>query len=126
LQQQKEHFDRTLRGLMQDLLEAELREDKRVLCSGAHAAALVPVCARYTYETWIAPLRPAQRLYDLSPDERRDLARALKLALLKLDDLWQRPMPTCWFFTKRPPTVWTIPRRTCTWKSSPISACRVG
>jgi len=63
--------------------------------------------------------------YDLSP-ERRDLARALELALLKLDGLWQRPMPYLLVFHKRPPTVWTIPRRTCTWKSSPISACRVG
>jgi UDPglucose--hexose-1-phosphate uridylyltransferase len=30
---------------------------------------------------------------DLSPEERLDLARALKTALMKLDGLWNQPMP---------------------------------
>ncbi|MGE5049678.1 MAG: galactose-1-phosphate uridylyltransferase, partial [Deltaproteobacteria bacterium] len=93
LAQQKEYLDRAGRGLLAALLEDELREERRLLWVGRDAVALVPVCARYTYEIWIAPLRPAQRLYDLAAEERRDLAWALKLSLLKLDGLRQRPMP---------------------------------
>ena len=102
LHQQKEHFDRTGRGLLEEFLEAELGEGQRILWRGERAVALVPAVARYTYEIWIAPLRPAQRLYDLTGEERRDLARALKLSLLKLDKLWQRPMPYLLVFHQAP------------------------
>ena len=60
---------------------------------GAHAIAVVPVCARYPYEVWVAPLRPAPSLVDLDADERRDLARALKTVIMKFDGLWQTPFP---------------------------------
>jgi UDPglucose--hexose-1-phosphate uridylyltransferase len=102
LAQQKAHYEKTGRGLLAELIEGELREDKRVLYTGSRAVAFVPVCARYTYEIWIAPLRPVQRLYDLDEDERRDLARALKLSLAKLDGLWQRPMPYLLVFHQAP------------------------
>jgi UDPglucose--hexose-1-phosphate uridylyltransferase len=102
LQQQREHLDRTGRGLLDELLQAELREGQRILWRSERAIAFVPVCARYTYEIWIAPLRPVQRLYDVTAEERRDLSRALKLSLLKLDNLWQRPMPYLLVFHQAP------------------------
>jgi UDPglucose--hexose-1-phosphate uridylyltransferase len=102
LQQQKQHLERSGRGLLEELLEAELRENSRVLWRGAYAAALVPVCARYTYEIWIAPLRAVQRLYNLTAGEQRELSLALKLSLLKLDGLWQRPMPYLLVFHQAP------------------------
>jgi UDPglucose--hexose-1-phosphate uridylyltransferase len=100
--QQKEHLERTGRGLLEDLLAAELRDAQRIVWRGEHGILLVPVCARYPYELWIAPLRPVQRLYDLRAEERRDLSRALKTALLKLDALWQRPMPYLLVFHQAP------------------------
>ncbi|MFN2546962.1 MAG: galactose-1-phosphate uridylyltransferase [Myxococcales bacterium] len=102
LQQQKEHLDRTGRGLLSQLIDDELREEKRLLFRGEHALAMVPICARYAYEIWIAPLRAAQRLSDLTSAERRDLGRALKTSLLKLDGLWQRPMPYLMAFHQAP------------------------
>jgi UDPglucose--hexose-1-phosphate uridylyltransferase len=51
------------------------------------------VCARYPYEVWIAPIAPVRDFTRLSDEQRADLARALKTVLLKLDGLWQRPMP---------------------------------
>jgi UDPglucose--hexose-1-phosphate uridylyltransferase len=53
----------------------------------------MPVCARYSYELWVLPRRPAPMLGQLSEREQEDLARALKTALLKLDGLWKRPFP---------------------------------
>jgi UDPglucose--hexose-1-phosphate uridylyltransferase len=102
LAQQKEHRDRTGRGLLQDLIDAELQDGRRLLWRGETALAFVPACARYAHEIWIAPLRPARRLYELTAAERRDLARALKLSLLKLDGLWRAPMPYLLVFHQAP------------------------
>lgn len=81
------------KGPLQDLIEREVADGRRVLYAGPHALAFVPVCARYAYEVWVAPTRPAPSLAALSPAERRDLALALKAVLLKYDGLWGRPMP---------------------------------
>jgi UDPglucose--hexose-1-phosphate uridylyltransferase len=93
LAQQRDYLDRHGRGLLEDQVRAEIEDGSRVLYAGAHAAAFVPVCARYAYEIWIAPRRAAPSLAALDPDERADFARALKTALLQLDGLWQRPFP---------------------------------
>ena len=53
----------------------------------------MPICARYSYEVWIAPVRPAASFAALSRAERHDLARALKTVLLKYDGLWHQPFP---------------------------------
>ncbi len=90
---QRAHFDRHGRGLLETHLAAEIRDGTRVVQCGDAAVAVVPACARYPYEVWIAPRRPAATLPDLDDVERADLARTLKTVLLKLDGLWQRPMP---------------------------------
>jgi UDPglucose--hexose-1-phosphate uridylyltransferase len=90
---QKEHFDKTGRGLLEEHLARERDEGSRLVYQGEHALGLIPVFARYAYEVWVAPLRAAATLCDLRPEERKDLARALKTVLLRLDGLWQRPMP---------------------------------
>jgi UDPglucose--hexose-1-phosphate uridylyltransferase len=102
LRQQHEYYAAHGRGLLDDLFDAEIRENRRLLYRGPHAVALVPVCARYSYEVWVAPLRPAASLADLRADERADLARALKTVLLKFDRLWDRPLPYIMVFHQAP------------------------
>jgi UDPglucose--hexose-1-phosphate uridylyltransferase len=103
LEGQRAYFDRHGRGLLDDHLRAELADGpQRFLYMGDHALALVPVCARYPYEVWIAPRRPAPSVADLSDDERRDFARALKTVLLKYDGLWRRPFPYIMVFHQAP------------------------
>src|SRR4029077_16670926 len=58
--------------------------------------------ARFAYEIWVAPRREAGSLADLDPAERRDFARPLKTALMKLDGLWSRPMPYVLVFHQAP------------------------
>jgi UDPglucose--hexose-1-phosphate uridylyltransferase len=55
--------------------------------------AVIPVCARYPYEVWIAPRRAAATFVELTPEELRDLARALKTVLGQYDGLWNKPFP---------------------------------
>jgi UDPglucose--hexose-1-phosphate uridylyltransferase len=93
LAEQRAHLERHGRGLLEDHVRAELEDGRRVLYAGSRAAAFVPACARYAYEIWIAPRRPAPSLPALDAEERADLARAIKTALLKLDGLWGAPMP---------------------------------
>ncbi len=87
------HYAQHGRGPLAALIEGERREGRRMLYEGPHAVAFVPVCARYPYEVWVAPIRPVEGFAQLRDDERADLARALKTVLLKYDGLWQRPLP---------------------------------
>ncbi len=80
-------------GLLERLLADEVADGRRILYLSDEIVAVVPVCARYAYEVWIAPRRPAPSLADLTPAERAELARALKTTLLKFDRLWDRPFP---------------------------------
>ena len=84
---------KTGRGVLQTLIEAERSAGSRMLYEGTHAVAFVPVCARYPYEVWVAPVQPVQDFTALSTEQRADVARALKTVLMKYDGLWQRPFP---------------------------------
>lgn len=90
---QRRHQAERGTGLLADLIAAERADQRRLLWVGEHALAWVPVCARWAYEIWVAPLGPVARLAQLDSHERRDFARALQIVLRKLDCLWQRPMP---------------------------------
>jgi UDPglucose--hexose-1-phosphate uridylyltransferase len=90
---ERAHYATSGTPLLQSLIDRELTLGKRVLYAGPHAVAFVPAWARYTYEVWVAPRAAVARLDRLSPDQVRDLARALKTVLLKYDGLWSRPFP---------------------------------
>jgi len=102
LEQQRHHFERHGRGLLEDFIARETAEGIRMVYQGNEAVAFMPVCARYAYEVWVAPLRPASSFAALTPAERRDFARALKTVLLKFDALWSRPFPYILAFHQAP------------------------
>jgi UDPglucose--hexose-1-phosphate uridylyltransferase len=93
LEQQRAYFARHGRGLLADFIADEVAAGVRLLYHGEHAVAFMPICARYSYEVWIAPLRPAASMLELTPAERLDLAAAIKTVLLKCDALWAAPFP---------------------------------
>jgi UDPglucose--hexose-1-phosphate uridylyltransferase len=80
-------------GLLERMIADEIADGRRMLMNEKNAVAFIPVCARYPYETWIAPKRPVQFLHDLKPDELHDLALVLKTMLQKFDLLWEKPFP---------------------------------
>lgn len=102
LVEQRVYFAVNHRGLLEDHFRAEISAGERILYLGDRAIALVPVCARYSYEIWVAPRRGLPSLTDLDEADRKDMARALKTALLKLDGLWSRPMPYLMVFHQAP------------------------
>ena len=102
LEQQRDYFAQHGRGLLQDLIEREVTEGTRLLHADERAAAFMPICARYSYEVWVAPRRPAPSFADLDREERRAFARALKTVLMKFDGLWGRPFPYILAFHQAP------------------------
>ncbi len=67
-----EHYVKSGRGVLQTLIEAERTAGSRMLYEGSHAVAFVPVCARYPYEVWVAPVQPVQDFTALSTEQRVD------------------------------------------------------
>jgi UDPglucose--hexose-1-phosphate uridylyltransferase len=105
LAQQREWLEKHGSGLLEDLIRRELEDGRRTLRTlyvGERALAWMPVCARYSYEVWVAPRRPAPSIADLDPEERADFARALKTVLLKYDKLWDKPFPYILVFHQAP------------------------
>ena len=92
-EEQARHFERTGRGLLADMVQQERESQARVVYEDDATVAFVPVCARYPYEIWIAPTRPVAFLHEMTGDETRSFARALKTVLLKYDGLWSKPFP---------------------------------
>lgn len=102
LELQRQHLEQRGRGLLEAFIAREIADERRVLYQDDGAIAFMPVCARYSYEVWVAPLRPAPSFAALTPAERRDFARALKTVLLKFDGLWNRPFPYILAFHQAP------------------------
>ncbi len=102
LEQQRLYYDQHGTGLLEQMVAQEVSARTRLLYHGPHVAAFIPICARYAYEVWIAPHRGAPSMAAMSAEERGDFARALKTVLLKLDGMWQRPMPYIMAFQQAP------------------------
>jgi UDPglucose--hexose-1-phosphate uridylyltransferase len=81
------------RGLFEDLVQKEIEDGRRIVLREEKALSFIPVCARYPYETWVAPTRPVAFLHELDADEMTSLARVLRETLRKHDGLWNRPQP---------------------------------
>jgi UDPglucose--hexose-1-phosphate uridylyltransferase len=89
----RNHFARTGRVLFQDILEAERQDGRRIIYENSSAMVFVPYFARYAYECYVAPKETHPRLSALSKEELADFAEALKVMLVRYDNLWRMPFP---------------------------------
>jgi UDPglucose--hexose-1-phosphate uridylyltransferase len=98
-QMQQRYYEEYRSGLLADLIYKEITDDKRIIYKDEYAIAFVPVCARYPYEVWIAPIMAVSAFHYLRDEQRWGLAKALKTVTLKYDGLWKRPFPylMAWF-----------------------------
>lgn len=83
---------RTGRSLLADVAQREL-DGPRVVSEGEQFFACVPWFARYAYEVFVLPRRPATSLIDLDGDECRSLALVLRDVVRRYDALWGIRMP---------------------------------
>jgi UDPglucose--hexose-1-phosphate uridylyltransferase len=89
----QQHLDETGRILFQDILRAEHDDGRRIIFENSSAIAFIPYFARYAYESYVAPKATHTGLDGLDANELRDLAEALKVMLVRYDNLWRMPFP---------------------------------
>lgn len=89
----QKHLAETGRVLFRDILEAEQADGRRIIFENETAITFLPYFARYAYETYIAPKRTHASIATLTIPELKGFAEALKLLLVRLDNLWRMSFP---------------------------------
>jgi len=87
------HYRDHGRSLFQDIIRAEQDDGRRILFENSSAIVFLPYFARYAYECFVAPKETHPSLATMSAAEIHDLAAALKLLLVRYDNLWQLSFP---------------------------------
>ncbi len=90
---EREHLAETGRVLFRDIIAAEQADGRRVVAENEGAIAFLPYFARYAYEAYVAPKATHASIADLSARELEQLAEALRVLLVRFDNLWQMPFP---------------------------------
>jgi len=93
LEASRRHLAGTGRGLVDDLVAAEIADGRRVLYEDEHTLAFVPYFARYAYEVYVVPRRRVAHVFALTTAEAESLARALKDVTVRYDNLWRVSFP---------------------------------
>jgi len=89
----RRYYGATGRVLFQDILKSESQDGRRIIYENSSAIAFLPYFARYAYECYVAPKATHAALAGLSVSEMRDLAQALKVMLVRYDNLWRISFP---------------------------------
>jgi UDPglucose--hexose-1-phosphate uridylyltransferase len=89
----RRYHEETGHVLFQDILKAEREDGRRIIFENSSAIAFVPYFARYAYECYVAPKTTHPGLSGLSAEELRALAEALKMMVVRYDNLWRMPFP---------------------------------
>jgi UDPglucose--hexose-1-phosphate uridylyltransferase len=87
------HYQETGRVLFEDIIKSELADGRRIIYENFSAIAFLPYFARYAYECYVAPKATHATLATLNSAELKDLADALKILLVRYDNLWRMPFP---------------------------------
>ena len=89
----REHFDETHNCLVCDMLEDEVKAEKRIIFENDDFIVFLPFYCEYPYGIYIAAKRHLQNLTQMSDEEKTSLAAALKEAAGTLDSLFDYPFP---------------------------------
>ena len=81
------------RALLLDVAERETQLAERVVVQTEHWLAIVPFWATWPFETLLLPRFAVQRLPQLTPAQRADLALALKRLTSRYDNLFRCSFP---------------------------------
>ncbi|HEX8161263.1 MAG TPA: galactose-1-phosphate uridylyltransferase [Pyrinomonadaceae bacterium] len=102
LEQSLAHKERTGRCLLCDIVAEERRDARRLVAENESFVAYVPFFARYPYEVHISSARHLQALTDMTDDEQRALAAAIKQTITAYDKLFDLSFPYMMVLHQRP------------------------
>src|SRR5262245_14035674 len=89
----RKYYDENKRVLFEDILQSEHEDGRRILFENSSAVAFLPYFARCAYECYVSPKATHASLAGLNATELRDLAQAVKVLLVRYDNLWRMPFP---------------------------------
>lgn len=87
------HLKRTGRVLLDDIVEREIKDEKRIIARNAEWIAYVPYASRYPFEIHIAPINSVADLVELNEEQCADFAPIAKEVLQRLDGVFGVKMP---------------------------------
>jgi len=87
----RQYFEIKERCIFCDILRQELAEDRRLAVVTERFVALTPFASRFPFELWILPKAHAADFTRMRGEEREDLAKILKVTLMKLAQVLKDP-----------------------------------
>jgi UDPglucose--hexose-1-phosphate uridylyltransferase len=90
---QRDYYAAHGRPMLLDVAEREAAAKERVVVETEHWLAIVPYWAAWPFEILLLPKFTVQRLEDLAPGQRADLAVALKRLTTRYDNLFETSFP---------------------------------
>jgi len=88
----REHFNRTGRALLDDLIKREIEDGRRIISENQEWIAFVPYASRYPFEIHIAPKRPVPDLAALDETACQQFPALAKEVLQRLDGIFGMKM----------------------------------
>ncbi len=79
-----QYYELKERCIFCDILRQELQEERRLAAVTDRFVALAPFASRFPFELWILPRTHAADFTRMAPEDHADLAKILKLTLMKL------------------------------------------
>lgn len=73
------------RNIFEDIIQAELKDELRIVAENEHAIAFIPYFARFAYETYIFPKKRHQTLATMNDEELAGLATVFQTLTRKFD-----------------------------------------
>ncbi|GLT15349.1 UDP-glucose--hexose-1-phosphate uridylyltransferase [Vibrio algivorus] len=89
----REYYEQYGSNLLIDYVQAELKDGSRTVLETDFWIAVVPYWAAWPFETMLLPKVPAQRMGDLTDEQRDDLAIAIKKLTSRYDNLFRCSFP---------------------------------
>ena len=93
LKSASDYFASRGENLYANVLEGEKADGRRIVSENDHFTAFVPFAARFPSEIQIYANRQAEKLADLTDEEKSALANILHIVRRKYDALYNQPMP---------------------------------
>jgi len=104
LESERRHFEQFGRPLMQDWLQTEFEDGRRIVWQNETFVAIIPFFARYPYEVYIAPKTHITDIGKMTPSQLDDLAEAILVITRKFDKLFGFSLPYIMCLHQKPTT----------------------
>ena len=90
------------RNIFHDIIQAELKDEVRIIAENKNAVAFIPFFARYAYEVMIFPKKKHATLASMSDEELHDYAAVFQEVTRRFDTNFQTNFPYVMAFHQAP------------------------